>query len=309
MPTPGSNAPRFTLTAQVALTAGCVRALQSSAFGPFELRTLPGQADGPAEQSAALIVAAATSEDASHRPVQPADARADTAVLVVVESLDPAVVLDWLRRGAQDVLLADELDAPSLPLRVRAAIERQRTAREARTAYATDLETGLPHRQQLIEHMSQLIALREREPAPMALVVLRIEGLATTAARLGREASNVLRRKLGVRLRAGVRASDVVAALDDDSFAVLLGSLLAPTDAARVGEKLLKALMEPLRVAGHDVAVASALGIAQYPQDGAQPDTLLRRASGLAAAAAAQGRAGLSNFDEAGGPPAAANDD
>jgi diguanylate cyclase (GGDEF)-like protein len=249
------------------------------------------------------------SEDAAHRPLLAADATADTAVLVVVETLDPAVVLDWLRRGAQDVLLADELAASSLPLRVRAAIERHRAAREARTTYATDLDTGLPHRQQLIEHMSQLIALREREPAPMGLLVLRIEGLATTAARLGREASNALRRKLGVRLRAGVRASDVVAALDDDSFAVLLGSLLAPTDAARVGEKLLKALMEPLRVAGHDVAVASALGIAQYPQDGAQPDTLLRRASGLAAAAAAQGRAGLSNFDEAGGPPAAANDD
>ena len=54
------------------------------------------------------------------------------------------------------------------------------------------------------------------------------------AGRLGREAANVLRRKLGVRLRAGVRASDVVASLGDDGFAVLLGSILSPADAHRV---------------------------------------------------------------------------
>ena len=74
--------------------------------------------------------------------------------------------------------------------------------RAARKAYATDLQTGLPNRQQLIEHMSQLLALRGREPAPMALLVLRVEGFATTEARLGRESANVLRRKVAVRLEA-----------------------------------------------------------------------------------------------------------
>jgi diguanylate cyclase (GGDEF)-like protein len=300
--------PRLLVDSRVPLTAHSARALEASAFGPFELWDAPPlQVDltaGPAP--AALIVAGDLEASADASALM---AAADCAVLVVVETLGPEVVLHWLERGAQDVLLAEELDAPTLPMRLRAAIERHRAARDARTVYSTDLGTGLPHRQQLIEHMSQLIALREREPAPMALIVLRIEGLATTAARLGREASNVLRRKLGVRLRAGVRASDVVAALGDDSFAVLLGSLLSPGDAVRVGEKLVTALQEPLRVAGHDIAVATALGIAQHPQDGTLPDALLRRALGLAAAATAQGRARLANFDEAGGPSAAANDD
>jgi GGDEF domain-containing protein len=113
-----------------------------------------------------------------------------------------------------------------------------------------------------------------------------------------------------VRLRAGVRASDVVAALADDSFAVLLGSVLSPADAARVGAKLLKSLMEPFKVAGEEVAVAIALGIGQYPEDGTQPDMLLRRAVGLAAAAQAQGRAGFSNFAEVGAAGSgAANDE
>ncbi|HZT55756.1 MAG TPA: hypothetical protein VFA35_05985, partial [Burkholderiaceae bacterium] len=70
------------------------------------------------------------------------------------------------------------------------------------------------------------------------------------------------------------------------------------------------ALMQPLRVGADDLTVATAIGIGQYPQDGAQPEALLRRAVGLAAAAQAQGRAGFSNFGEGGAAPvSAANDE
>ena len=234
----------------------------------------------------------------------------DHAVLLVATRSSPAQLLEWFGRGVQDVLSATDLASPDLAPRLRAAIARKRHERETRKAYATDLATGLPHQQQLVEHMSHLLALREREPAPMALLVLRVEGLATTQARLGAEASNVLRRKLAVKLRAGVRASDVVASLSEDSFGVLLASILVPADAQRVGAKLMTALNVPVKITGQDVAVAAALGIAQYPQDGTEADALLRRAIGLAASTQAHGRAGLSNFQEAGGQsPSAANDD
>ncbi len=234
----------------------------------------------------------------------------DLATLVLVPTPSAAAMSDWYARGAQDLLAPGDVVGASLAARLRAAIERKKHERETRKAYATDLETGLPHQQQLVEHMSHLMALREREPAPMALLVLRIEGLAKTQARLGVEAANVLRRKIGVRLRAGVRASDVVAALNDDSFGVLLASMLAPADAERVGAKLLRALNAPVKINGQDMAVATALGIAQYPLDGTQPDALLRRAIGLAASAQAHGRFGLSSPQAGGGPlPGAANDD
>jgi PleD family two-component response regulator len=250
--------------------------------------------------------------DTASQPAAPGQVEAwaaEHAVLLVDATLTPDDVFEWFERGVQDVLVPADLAGPAVAQRLRAAIERKRHEREARKAYATDLRTGLPHQQQLVEHMSHLLALREREPAPMALLVLRIEGLATTQARLGPLAAQSLRRKIGVRLRAGVRASDVVASLADDSFGVLLASILVPEDAPRVGAKLLAALRAPVAVGGQDVAVAAALGIAQYPQDGTQPDVLLRRAAGLAAAASAQGRAGFANFQETPGPiPDAAND-
>ena len=234
---------------------------------------------------------------------------ADVAVIIVADEPPVADCLRWLRDGAQDVVSTDQLSQPGWPRRLRAAVERQRVRAVTRQAFATDVHTGLPHAGQLIEHMSHLLALREREPAPMALLVLRIEGLATTMARLGPEAAGTLRRKVAVRLRAGVRASDVVASVGEDSFAVLLSLIDTPADADRVGRKLLGSLGETFKVGGIDLAVATALGIASCPADGTQPDMLLRRAAGLAASAQATGRSGYANRLERGESTAANDED
>jgi diguanylate cyclase (GGDEF)-like protein len=233
----------------------------------------------------------------------------DLAVVLVAPSTDEATAVEYLRLGVQDLLTTEMAQGEGLAARLRAAIERKALEREARKAYATDMGTGLPHQQQLVEHMSHLLALREREPSPMAVLVMRIEGFATVQARYGKEATNVLRRKVAVRLRAGVRASDVVASIGDDSFGVLLAAMLAPQDAKAVGDKLLAALQNPFKLTGHDVAVAAALGVAIFPEDGTQPEVLLRRAVGLAASAPAMGRAGMANFMESGATGAANDED
>jgi diguanylate cyclase (GGDEF)-like protein len=229
----------------------------------------------------------------------------DAAVVVVAADLSPALATALTQRGVQDLLPETSADAGTLARSLHLAVERKRLERAARKAYATDLATGLPNHAQLLEHMTHLLALREREPAPMALLVLRIEGLSTTERALGSEAANVLRRKLAVRLRAGLRASDVVASIGSDAFAVLLAWIDAPDDAMRVAGKLARSLQQPVRVAGQDQAVAVALGVGQYPEHGRQADELLRRAIGQATGSAPMGRSGFANRVERGGPDAA----
>jgi diguanylate cyclase (GGDEF)-like protein len=231
----------------------------------------------------------------------------DAAVVVVVAAADLPLAGALVERGVQDVLAEPAADEAELARALPLAVRRKRLERQARKAYATDLATGLPNHAQLREHMTHLLALREREPAPMALLVLRVEGLASTAAALGPEAAQVLRRKAAVRLRAGLRASDVVASVGDDAFAVLLGWIDAPADAERVAAKLADALRQPFRIAGHDRVLAVGVGIAAYPQHGSAADELLRLALGQAAAAPASGREGFANRQER-GPADAAND-
>jgi diguanylate cyclase (GGDEF)-like protein len=220
------------------------------------------------------------------------EACAESAVVVFCPHVEADVALELVRSGVQDVVA--HAQAESLLPRVQWAIERKRIEQDARKAYATDLMTGLPNRQQFVEHMSQLIALRERENATANLLVLRMDGLSGIEAGHGLESANVVRRKIAVRLRANLRASDVVASLGADVFAVLLPSTETLPDVQRVVIKLMRALREPFNVAGSAVGVTAHVGAAQYPQDGAQPEDLVRFAS-QAALSKSYGHGGAAN--------------
>ncbi len=255
----------------------------------------------PGDHDAVLYVAA--SAEALHalalRRELP-QAAFDHAVVVLSAVDDAAVASELLTLGVQAIVVGSLPGCGAeLARQLRHAVLRKRVERSARSAYATDLATGLPHETQLLEHMSQLVALREREPAPMVLLALRVEGYAQAAARLGGEAGNVLRRKVAVRLRAALRASDVVAAIGPEMFGVLLVHLEAKADGGRVAAKLVRALQQPIVVAGQPCAVAASVGLAIYPDHGKDAAALLRRAvaqaGGGTAAAAPAGRRGAAN--------------
>jgi len=232
----------------------------------------------------------------------------DTAVVALLPAApDEATQGQLLERGVQDIVVQTDPPADALRRRLEIAAQRKALDRIARRAFATDLATGLPNHTQLLEHMTHLLALREREPAPMAVIALRIEGLATVQASFGSESSNVLRRKVAVRLRASLRASDVVASIGNDAFVVLLAWIDSPGDGERVAAKLVTALRQPFSVAGNDVAVSVSVGLALYPEHGKAADTLLRRSVGQAAGLATMGRDGFANRVER-GPVSAAND-
>ena len=285
--------------------------LSTSSHGPFvvhavrSLDELAPALDGQAYD--AIVITLAQADGCVQVAAWPGLSRAvlDSAVLVAAPEPTCQDAVRLLQQGVQDVLPLREVSPEVLARAARLAVERKRLQRTARRAYATDLSTGLPNHAQLMEHMSHLLALREREPAAMALLVLRIDGLAATEARLGTEAANVLRRKVAVRLRSGLRASDVVASVGVDTFAVLLAWIDEAANGDRVASKLAQSLQRPFSVAGQDVAVAVSLGVAQYPVHGKEAEALLRRALSQAGESPVVGRAGLGSR----GGPAAANDE
>lgn len=282
------------------------RGPMETAHGRFEFEA--GQGLGEAHRFDAVLVDAPSTPDLAiwSRRDDLLQAAYDTAVVVVTPEADGDAALALVRRGTQDVVPPG--DDTTLARTLRHAIERKALERAARHAYATDLATGLPHQAQLLEHMSHLLALRAREPQPMALLVLRVQGFAAAAARLGAEAGNVLRRKVAVRLRGGLRASDVVAAIGNDSFGILLGRMESASDAERVAGKLVKALQQPFNIAGQGQAVAVAVGLALWPEHGNDAQALLRRAIAQAASLVSDGASPLAQAIER-NLGAAANDE
>lgn len=288
--------------------------LSTSAWGPFVLNSCATLDAAAAElrqaPSDAVLIDWSAHSDPMALMLWPSLSQAvlDAALVVVAPEPAPAWAVQLLKLGAQDVLPSRGADSETLARVLRQAVERKRIEQAARKAYATDLATGLPNHAQLLEHMTHLAALREREPAPMALVVLRIEGLQRTAELMSMEAANVLRRKAAVRLRSGLRASDVVASIGSDSFAVLLAWMEDAGDVEGVAVKLAQSLRRPFDLTGQQVALAVSVGVGQYPTHGKDADSLLRRALGQAASVATVGATGLAHR-VALGPTSAANDE
>ncbi len=285
------------------------RSLSASSFGPIALSRCASLAEASAvlgETSFDGVLISLGADEFVQLPAWSGLAQAVPDMAVVVLAAGPveaAVAMLLVQSGVQDVLFHERLQPPEAALAdaarsLRLATERKRIELESRKVSATDLRTGLPNRQQLIDHMSQLLALRGREPAPMALLVLRIEGFDTVEASLGAESANVLRRKVAVRLRAAVRASDVVATLTTETFALLLASTEEPVDAELVARKLLQALRQTFSLSGQSAAIAASIGISQFPADGNDADVLLRQAVAAAAAAQVRGRDGFVNWRE-----------
>jgi len=269
--------------------------LQSRLGAGFDVHTAAGLDCKEAREAHSEVIVVALGADAADAVLgwpALAVAAADAALVVLAPSLDDMQAHRLVEAGVQDIVF--HADLGSLAQRLRLAAARKASEREARKAYATDLTTGLPNRVQLIEHLSQVLALREREPAPVSLLVFRMDGFPAVEAAHGLESANVVRRKVAVRLRGGVRASDVVASLGADVFAVLLPSTESPADAQRVVDKLVRVLRDPFNVAGVTVGVKAHVGVAQFPQDGQQPDELLRHAA-AAALAGAYGPQGAAN--------------
>lgn len=258
----------------------------------------------------AILISCVDEAEARTLPYWAAWTQAVLAAAVVVRTPKPSreLMLSLLRAGVQDVLPSEQSDDESIGRSLCLAIERKRQEQELRRAWSIDLATGLPNRVQLMELLHQLCALREREPAPMALLVIRVEGLATTEARLGVAAAQALRRKLAVRLRSGLRASDVVSALAPDAFAVVLTRLEAPEDGDRVALKLSQMLREPFMVSAQTAVVTVSTGLAVYPSDGRQPEEMLKMALSAAAARRGLGRQGFADRKER-GAASVANDD
>lgn len=260
-----------------------------------------------------VLVALPSAQHAEALAAWPALSQAvlESAVVVVTAAGEPdaALAARLMPLGVADLLSsAEAADATVLTRRLALAVQRKVLEQLAQKSQLTDLSTGLPNQTRLLDHMTHLFALREREPAPMALLALRVGGLARIESMLGLESANVLRRKAAVRLRSALRASDVVASIGRDAFGVLLAWIDSADDGQRVAAKLAQTLHRPFSVTGREVGITVSIGFSLYPEHGRDAETLLRRAVGQANLGAAEGQGGFATIGERGAAPAA-NDD
>jgi diguanylate cyclase (GGDEF)-like protein/PAS domain S-box-containing protein len=156
----------------------------------------------------------------------------------------------------------------------------ERKENENRIRFLADHDhlTGLPNRRVLQTRAAQLIGSGRRRDAGLALMVIDLDRFKNVNDTLGHAAGDQLLIEVARRLTASVRSSDTVVRLGGDEFVVLLGDMDTPADVAAVASKIREALNQPISIGGRALHTPPSIGIALYPADGDDVETLMRNA-------------------------------
>ncbi|GAC1328422.1 MAG: hypothetical protein NVSMB2_27700 [Chloroflexota bacterium] len=173
--------------------------------------------------------------------------------------------------------------------------EQTRASEERFQHQAThDPLTELPNRMLLRDRLTQAIAVGTRKRQSVSLIVLDLDRFKEVNDSLGHHAGDRLLKEVSARLQRTLRSADTVARLGGDEFAVVLPDTDA-SSAVSAATKLQRALEPPLMLDGCTLSLAGSMGVAAYPEHGADPDTLLRHAD-VAMYTAKRARGGLATY-------------
>jgi diguanylate cyclase (GGDEF)-like protein/PAS domain S-box-containing protein len=141
-----------------------------------------------------------------------------------------------------------------------------------------DALTDLPNRLLLNDRLARAIALARRYGRRLAVLFLDCDRFKHINDTLGHAVGDQVLRSVARRLTTCVRESDTVSRHGGDEFLILLSEVDQPEDAGLIAEKIVSSVAEPHHVAGHELTLTASVGIALYPEDGQDPQSLIMRA-------------------------------
>ena len=172
-------------------------------------------------------------------------------------------------------------------------------ARIIRRLALHDRLTGLPNRTLLHDRLGQQLAHARREGSMVAVLLLDLDSFKDVNDALGHPLGDRLLCTVAQRINTVVRATDTLARLGGDEFLLVQPQVRRSADVATLADKILATIATPLDLAGQEMQISTSIGVALFPQDGQDPDTLLQHAELALYRAKAQGRGQYRFFEPA----------
>ncbi|MCB1920292.1 MAG: EAL domain-containing protein [Candidatus Competibacteraceae bacterium] len=157
------------------------------------------------------------------------------------------------------------------------SILKESQQRLERMAYYDPL-TGLPNRALLADRLRLALAKAQRDHHTLAICYLDLDGFKPINDRWGHAAGDELLVQVAQRFQQSIRGGDTVARLGGDEFVLLFNNLDSLEEGERVIERFLRVLAAPFALSATAATVSASIGVTFFPNDGADPDTLIRHA-------------------------------
>lgn len=177
---------------------------------------------------------------------------------------------------------------------------RRRREAQAALAHAAlhDPLTGLPNRSLLADRVEAALARHHAQKGRMAVMFIDLDRFKTINDALGHHAGDVLLQDIATRLTEWKQDDELVARQGGDEFVVLIERAPAFDQVAARAQALLTTLSKPLVVSGKTYPLSASVGIAMFPEHGADADTLLQHADIAMYAAKSSGRNAFRLYNE-----------
>jgi len=156
---------------------------------------------------------------------------------------------------------------------------RERLEEELRALADQDPLTGLASARRFADRLTVAIVHAQRHRQKLAVVQLGLDKFARVNERLGRSHGDDLLRSVALALESSLRQGDTIARATGDVFTILLPGIKRDEDVTVIADKLRLALRSPFSIGGHDLLVTASIGMAIFPDDGPDTDTLLQSAT------------------------------
>lgn len=160
-----------------------------------------------------------------------------------------------------------------------------------------DALTQLPNRMLLGDRLQLAMSQTERSGKTLAVCYLDLDNFKPINDQFGHSAGDYLLIEVAQRLKTCVRAGDTVSRLGGDEFVLLISNLADLHECDQAIVRVASTLAYPFHVSEHTVSISASIGVTLYPQDNADPDTLLRHADQAMYAAKQAGRNRYHLFD------------
>jgi diguanylate cyclase (GGDEF)-like protein/PAS domain S-box-containing protein len=155
-----------------------------------------------------------------------------------------------------------------------------------------DALTALPNRLLFRDRLTVALAHAKRQQHLLAVMFLDLDRFKYVNDTLGHSVGDELLKSIAGRLQSMLREEDTIARMGGDEFTLLLADLGSAEDAAKIAQKLLDAIAQPVHLEGHDLYITTSIGIALYPNDGNSAEQLLQNADNAMYRAKEAGRNG-----------------